>query len=141
MSKKDGKRPGDDLKSRRDLLSATAKLSAFIAAVGLTGTGLSGGAEADTKAPIGRAPAMQKVRKRALPAIQKQEMKLLLNDALRTGDSRAALARRKNLRLSPRQQTALMQISKQEWAALRSAQSKLRAFDDLAAGDTGVIFW
>jgi hypothetical protein len=136
MSKDDKKRPGDDAKSRRELLAATAKLSAFFAAVGLAGTGLGGGAAAEEVMLKRGIPT-----KRALPAVRKQELKLLLNDALRTGDARGALARRKNLQLSPRQQSALMQISKQEWAAMRSAQAKMRAFDDLAAGDTGYVFW
>lgn len=160
--------PEDDVKSRRELLSATAKLSAFISAVGLTGVGLSGAAmgqkgdattPSDSKAGI-RTPSDSKLKavspsdlkrnvrpelreRRMLPAVQKRQMKLLLNDALRTGDSRLALKRHPKLTLNRRQRQALLRVSKQDWAHLRRMKAQLAPLEEAGAmaGDTGYVFW
>ncbi len=88
---------------------------------------------------------MHKVQPRAgrrlLPAVQKQQLQRVLQESLRTGNPRAALKRHPNLKLSRRQQAALLRISRQEWAALRSAQAKMASLKDKFAGDTGTIFW
>jgi len=141
MSKDDKKRPEDDVKSRRELLTATAKLSAFIGAVGLTGVGVSEAASATTL----MRPPMHTVRPRAsrrlLPAVQKREFQSLMRDAMRTGNSRAALKRTK-LKLSPAQQKILIGLTPKDWAVLRSYESRLRGLKAPGvADDTGIIIY
>ncbi len=141
MSKNDKKRPDSDVTSRREMLAATAKLSAFIGAMGLAGTGLTGQAAADTRGLKTFPKVETKSNQLLLPAIQQKELRGVLQESLRTGNPRAALKRHPNLKLSRRQQSALMRISRQEWAALRSAQAKMASLKDKFAGDTGTIFW
>ncbi|MFP3943524.1 MAG: hypothetical protein ACLFWF_06510 [Alphaproteobacteria bacterium] len=157
MSKDDEKRP-DDVKSRRELLAATAKLSAFLGAVGVAGTGLAGAAAAqkdDATTPsdskvregVGGGPHTEAVSpsdlrgKRILPAVQRRELKGVLRDAMRSGNTQAALKRHPKLKLNRRQEAALKRMSRQDWAALRRLEAKLAPLEELAAGDTGYVFW
>jgi hypothetical protein len=139
MSKDDKKRPDGEITSRRELLAATAKLSAFIGAMGLTGIGVTGSAAADSAKSF---PKVEMKRdQKLLPAVQKRELRAVLQDSMRTGNPRAALKRHPNLKLTRQQEASLMRISKQEWAALRSAQSKLGSLKNQFADDTGVIIY
>ncbi|MFP3943525.1 MAG: hypothetical protein ACLFWF_06515 [Alphaproteobacteria bacterium] len=145
MNENHKKRPDGDVKSRRELLAATAKLSAFLGAMGLAGASLNSATAAraePSSRPTKVFPKVEMKRNQELlPAVQQRELKGLLRDAMRSGDTQAALKRHPKLKLNRRQETALKRMTRQDWASLRRLQAKLAPLEDLAAGDTGYVFW
>ncbi len=138
------------------------KLSTAFGALGLVGVGMAGSAAADTEAAAKETATVKEVaatettgatgaeeeaaeqsQPRDTKATTNKRLQALINDAMRSGDSKAALAKYRDLRLTRAQQEALLNITAKDWDVLSRYNRRLRPLrGNVSAGDpVGVIIY
>ena len=136
--------------AKHELKNATAKFAAVLSVFGLSGAGIAGAAAQDAEEGTARPQLeMQQVQPRGMELQNRQVMPgdrvmpeqirgvpeqhvQLLNTALETGDSRAALERVGGMDLNARQREAFLSISREEWATLRRVRDRLGPIEQAA---------